>query len=186
MPSSSERRLINWFARSIYNTQNAPKIVEVKADREQEAPDSICKLDDGSVIALELTSFGPPKGTTDRNTPSCTKDFAPLIKTLGKKLHNDYRIPEADEVWLLVHLRYTMEKELVKAVLKDLEIPPRFNKIFVEWPLPQKTERMSVNVLELPSCDLWVPDLPRPNRFVNRLHLLDTETSIKDHRLINE
>lgn len=164
MPSASERRLINWFTHSVYNTSREPRIIDVQADRKQEAPDSICKLEDGRIVSLELTSCGPPKGTRDRHIPTCPKDLNPLIGTLNKKFLNDYRISEADEVWLLVHLRYTLSRELVEETVGNLVIPPRFNRVYLEWPLPQKTDRTSINVLELPSHEFWIPDTPRPKR----------------------
>lgn len=168
MPSATERRLIQWFA-GAYNSCNDPKIVELKADDKQEAPDAICRLADDKVVALELTSFGPPKGTCDRRMPNRHSDFSPLITTLGKKLRNDYHVPKADEVWLLVHLRYTLARNLVEEMIYGLLVPPRFDRIFFEWPLPGKTNRTSINVLDLPEYRFWTPDLPRPNRFENRL-----------------
>lgn len=164
MPSSSERRLINWFANSIYNTQNVPKIIGVHAEKEQEAPDSICTLEDGRMIALELTSFGPPKGARGRHIPHYCSDLSPLMRTLDRKLNNDYKVPGADEVWLLTHLRYTLPRELVEQALEGFLISSRFDRIYIEWPLPEKTDRTSVNVLELPSNKFWIPDIPRPKR----------------------
>lgn len=168
MPSSSERRLIQWFING-YNTCHEPKITRLHADDKQEAPDAICELDNNSVVALELTSFGSPKGTSPRHIPNCYSDLHPLIKTMHRKLNNDYRLLEAHEVWLLVHLRYTLTRELVEEATKDLLVPSRFDRIYFEWPLPEKTEKTSINVLELPTHRFWTPDLPRPNRFGNKL-----------------
>lgn len=172
MPSHAESRLISWFVNA-YNSCNSPKITDLKVDVKQEVPDAICKLENNRVVALELTSFGPPKGTCERRMPNCHSDLSPLIATLGKKLRNDYHVSGADEVWLLVHLRYTLSKKLVEETVDGLLVPPNFDRVFLEWPLPGVIDRTAINVLELPSHRFWTPNLPLPNRFENRMCLLN-------------
>lgn len=164
MPRSVESRVIKWFVNA-YNTCNNPKIIRVLADDKQEAPDAICELEDKNKIALELTSVEAPKGTTARHSPHRNPNLSSLIKIMEKKFKNDYRVRGVDEVWLLIQLRLTLSRDLVKESIKEIVIPPRFDRVYLQWPLPEKSEGMSVNVLQLPDFKFWVPDLPRPDRY---------------------
>lgn len=163
MPSSNERRLINWFVHG-YNTCNTPKITAVNADRIQEAPDAICSLENNQQIALELTTLGAPKGTFARYTSQHERDLPSLVKLMQRKLNNDYRVSGINEVWLLIHLRLTLPWTEVEETVSNIQIPSRFNKVYLQWPLPIKTDQTSVSVLELPNHRFWSPNIPRSIR----------------------
>lgn len=167
MPSLTERRLIRFFANG-YNSTHEPQIDGLQADIHQEAPDAICTLADGQVIALELTTVGAPKGTRARHTPykNTNIDLLPLTKVLNRKLGFDYRTEGTDAVWLVVHLRFTLPQYLVEKTISGITIPSRFDRVFLQWPLPGKNLTSPINVLELPNYAYWFPKLPASHHLV--------------------
>ena len=66
-------------------------------------------------------------------------------------------------VWLLVHMRLTLPRDLVEEAVSDIVIPSRFEKVFLEWPIPPCDEKMNINILELPTFKHWSPNLPKPS-----------------------
>ena len=171
MASVIERRQLAFFA-DVYNSVNEPTIISFKHDKFQESPDAICTLSNDEKKAIELTSVGAPKGTTARKTPHKNPDLSPLVRILNRKLSYDYREDGVSGVWLLVHMRLTLPRDLVEEAVSDIVIPSRFEKVFLEWPVPfdsssglaegHDQQKISINVLELPTFKHWSPNLPKP------------------------
>lgn len=156
MPSIKERRVIDYFICE-YNTVENPKIIDRKADANQEAPDAIVYCQDGRKVALELTSVFPPKGTTSRSKWCFRDDVSPIHKVLGRKFLNHYRDAGIDEAWLLVHIRKTLPKETILEGVKDIEVPDRFDRVYLNWPVPMDVRRTGMGIYEVKSQKLWLP-----------------------------
>lgn len=155
MPSPVERRTIDHFI-SEYNLTQTPKIVDRLADSPQEAPDAICKLENGSKVALELTSVYPPKKPgVDWITPY--DNLKPLHQILRRKLLNHYRGEDMDQAWLLVHIRRTLPSQLITEALKEIQVPSNYDRIFLQWPMPINGRADGLRVLDLPKRVLWLP-----------------------------
>ena len=168
MASVEERRQLEFFA-DVYNSVNEPTIISFKHDKFQESPDAICTLSNDEKKAIELTSVGAPKGTTARKTPHKNPDLSPLVRILNRKLSYDYREEGVSGVWLLVHMRLTLPRDLVEEAVSEIIIPSRFEKVFLEWPVPPDDplddgteEKININILELPIFKHWSPNLPKP------------------------
>ena len=163
MPSVTEQRLAGFFTSSYKSAHEGNPVISLHCDKKQEAPDAICTLADGKVVGLELTSVFAPKGTDARKAPHKNPNLRPLSEILDRKLSYDYKGEGMDEVWLLVHLRLTLPRDLVEKAIGGIIIPTsRYSRVFLQWPLPEKDEFISVKVLELPELKFWSPNLPRP------------------------
>lgn len=165
MPSIEEQRLAKHFT-SLYNsTEPKDRIVDLFCNAQQDAPDAICTLLSGRKIGLELTTVWPPKGTRARKNPHKNLNFRPLVDILDRKLICDYRANGVSGVWLFVHMRATIPVNLITDAIREIVIPRRFEKVFLEGPIPGETIGTQLNVLELPEFKIWSPNIPRPNRF---------------------
>lgn len=162
MPSHNERRLAHRFATEYNSCSATTKIVAVQAGIRQESPDAVCRLDDGRIIGLELTSIMPPKGTPARHKPHINRDLSALPRTLQRKLLNNYLGEGMDEVWLAVDLRLTVSQKDVESVVRQIQVPPRFSEVFLRWPLPGKSDQVSIGMFELTNRMFLRPNLPRP------------------------
>ena len=166
MASVEERRQLEFFA-DVYNSVNEPTIISFKHDKFQESPDAICTLSNDEKKAIELTSVGAPKGSSARKTPHKNPDLSPLVRILNRKLSYDYREEGVSGVWLLVHMRLTLPRDMVEEAVSEIIIPERFEKIFLEWPIPfdasSHDQNININILELPTLKHWSPNLPKPS-----------------------
>ena len=169
MASDLERRQLEFFA-DVYNSVNEPTIISFKHDKFQESPDAICTLSNDEKKAIELTSVGAPKGSSARKTPHKNPDLSPLVRILNRKLSYDYREEGITGVWLLVHMRLTLPRDMVEEAVSEIIIPPRFEKVFLEWPVPpcvgsedDEDQKININILELPIFKHWSPNLPKPS-----------------------
>lgn len=165
MPKVEEQRLAKYF-KSLYDSAYPDnQIISLRCDQKQEAPDAICVLTDGKIMGLELTSVWAPKRSSARQTPHRNPNLEPLITVLKRKLGYDYRTEEVDGIWLFVHLRLTLPRDLVEEATRGIIVPSRFDKVFLEGPIPGQTSGTNISVLELPDLKRWSPNLPRPSHF---------------------
>jgi hypothetical protein len=159
MPRIEEQRLARHFG-SLYNSAYSDDpIVNLQCEEQREAPDAICTLASGRVMGLELTSVWAPKRTTARKTPHKNPNLEPLVGILNRKLGYDYRTAGVDGVWLFVHLRLTLPRDLIEEAIRGIKVPIRFDKVFLEGPIPGQTQGTNLNVLELPDFKSWSPNL---------------------------
>lgn len=153
MPGTSERRAIDYFVTN-YNIALNPKITRVYAGPEQENPDAILALADGTKVGLEHTSAFRRAWLHTQNRFSFD-DLSPIIKTMKRKFRNNYRCFGIDQVWLLVQICRTLEYNLVAEDLGTLSVPKQYEKVFLLWPVPGNDRTTTTGVLELPALNFW-------------------------------
>lgn len=156
MQNLAECRTIDYFIRG-YNSVHSPETISRASDLKQDAPDAICLASDGSKIALEHTSVYAPRRIS-KHQPR-RDDLTPVRGTLERKLLCHYNIG-VDQVWLLMHIRRTLPREMVEKALEGVKVPSRFNRVFLQWAVPINGWASGTGVLELPTGDFW---LPRPH-----------------------